>query len=184
MSNQDNDELNDQIISQAENILSRRYRAQIVGIVDDLRDCIKSGEVTDADGAYEWLHETLDGHQWVIYTHYNYDVLRESSNCDAAADECGGEGLIKDGNVNWALLAYCAMKADCEEEIGDMDDLFLCAAEIDGTVCGLGADDDEHSPATGRECTFSDHEYSTDTGADPCSDPGAHHAFISGGGGE
>lgn len=182
MLDQDSDELNDRTIEQANSILGRRYHAQIAEIVADLRDCIKSGEVMDTDGAQDWLHETLDGHQWVIYTHYNFDVLRYSSNHDAAADEYGGEELIKDGDMNWALLAYCAMEADVREEIGDFGDLFLCAAEIGGIVCGMERDADEHSPATEMECTIPEHI--TVSSTEECTDPGAHHAFVLGGGGE
>jgi hypothetical protein len=59
------------------------------------------------------LHETLDGHQWVIYTRYAFDVLKHSDNDGAAIEEMGAEAATKDGVMNWALLVYCAMHQDC-----------------------------------------------------------------------
>jgi hypothetical protein len=35
------------------------------------------------------LHETIDGHGWVIYLAYHFDVLRHSPNEDAYFDEMG-----------------------------------------------------------------------------------------------
>jgi hypothetical protein len=40
------------------------------------------------------LHETIDGHQWVIYCGYNLDVLKYSDNPDYMIDNLGGESEI------------------------------------------------------------------------------------------
>ena len=60
----------------------------------------------------ERLHETIDGHQWIIYTSYNYDVMRFSDNEGAAIEDMGSDVLVKDGSLNTALIAYCALEAD------------------------------------------------------------------------
>ncbi len=60
----------------------------------------------------EVLHETIDGHQWVIYTAYNYDVAKQSPNDDAWQEVYGGEVRIENFN---AVRAYFAMYQDvCE----------------------------------------------------------------------
>ncbi len=87
-------------------ISSREYWTEIAAI---------AAEVTREARAYERdisdvLHETIDGHQWVIYTAYNFDVAKLSPNSDAW-EEWG----ITAGPMFDAQRAYCAMHADvCE----------------------------------------------------------------------
>jgi hypothetical protein len=38
---------------------------------------------------HDALHDTIDGHQWVIYPAYHFDVLRHSPNDEAYFDEMG-----------------------------------------------------------------------------------------------
>lgn len=54
------------------------------------------------------LHEALDGHQWVIYTYYNFDVCKHSPNDDAWREAFGSEAPT---NLD-AVRAYSAMDAD------------------------------------------------------------------------
>ena len=37
------------------------------------------------------LHETIDGHEWIIYYSYNLDILQHSSNDDYMIDELGDD---------------------------------------------------------------------------------------------
>lgn len=69
------------------------------------------------------LHETIDGHQWVIYYAYNDDVLRYTSNGDAYEYVYGNEmlgELVKDKGIDSAkmMMAYFAMYADVQEQLG------------------------------------------------------------------
>ena len=73
------------------------------------------------DNAREALHErlweTIDGHQWIIYTSYNFDVLRFSDNEEYAIVNFGAESVLtedKDG-IKWAALAFGALYADVQE---------------------------------------------------------------------
>lgn len=108
----------------ADGIAAREYRDTIAGIIEDLKDQIKAGDVTDSDDAREWLEQTIDGHHDVIYTSAAQEVCRQSRNDQAYFDDFGSEGAITDGGIEWSKLAYCAMLADVMEEIGDPDDLF------------------------------------------------------------
>lgn len=60
----------------------------------------------------EVLHETIDGHEWVIYTHYNFDVAKHSPNDDAWKD-CYGSPELPD-NFD-AIRAFFALEADVRE---------------------------------------------------------------------
>lgn len=118
------EEIDERTISDALSILQRDYWNVVCGIAEDLRDAVKSGEVSDVEEAETWLHETVDGHQYVIYTHLNFRVLQFADNRDALSDELGAECLLRDGNVNWAGMAYMALLADVRDRLGDLDDLF------------------------------------------------------------
>jgi len=63
----------------------------------------------------EVVWETIDGHEWVIYTAYNYDVLRHSDNSGAYCDNYGDDGLTTDGQLATDKLAYAALEADVME---------------------------------------------------------------------
>lgn len=96
------------------------YYTEIKRIVDDLEDRYISSDIDDISDA---LHETIDGHQWVIYTSYCFDVLRHSDNWEYGADE----GLIdtKSGSLSDILRAavYWAMYADVQNDLRSEEEL-------------------------------------------------------------
>lgn len=61
---------------------------------------------------YDVLHETIDSHQWVIYTAYNFDVLRHSPNDDYSFVNFGRESICDKTGIKWAALAYGALYGD------------------------------------------------------------------------
>ncbi len=70
------------------------------------------------------LHETIDGHQWVIYYAYNLDVIQHSKNDEYMTDNFGNEeaGTIlaeKGLNSLHTAIAFWAMYADVSELIED-----------------------------------------------------------------
>ena len=73
---------------------------------------------------YDVIHETVDGHQWVIYTRYNLYVLQHTFNPNAHEDlgdighvlsERGLDGLH-------AYLACVSMIADVSDAASDIFD--------------------------------------------------------------
>ena len=71
------------------------------------------GEDYDAGDA---LHETLDGHGWVIYTYQARQVIAHSDNPDFMMDEFGTDA---GGDMFDARRAYWAMYADIMEQAED-----------------------------------------------------------------
>ena len=70
------------------------------------------------------LHETIDGHQWIIYYAYNLDVYQHSDNSDYLIDNFGNEeaGIIlqeKGLDGLHQALAFWALYADVQEKISD-----------------------------------------------------------------
>jgi hypothetical protein len=79
------------------------------------------------------LHETVDAHQWVIYTAYHLPILQHTDNAEYMVDNFGGdyvEHAVKESGVGglhqamayWALYADIADKIDSDfiaETLGD-----------------------------------------------------------------
>lgn len=90
-------------------ITEQEYSCQIREIVAEVFN-----EAREQDREpLEILSEMIDGHEWVIYTHYNMQVLMHSANGDYCLENFGSESLVIDGNINWCGLAYGAMYGDC-----------------------------------------------------------------------
>lgn len=68
---------------------------------------------TDADAQENFLHESVDGSEWVIYTHVARAVAMISDNADAHED-FGSEYNTAE------LIAYCAMLYDCRHELTEL----------------------------------------------------------------
>ena len=68
------------------------------------------------------LHETIDGHQWIIYYSYNLDILQHSGNYEYMVNELGedtaGQVLKEKGLLGLhQALAFWALYADVQEAI-------------------------------------------------------------------
>lgn len=104
--------------------LRQEYWTEIRSICDEAKAEVISGEIADEDALNDWLHEHIDGHEFVIYTFKNHIVLLVSGNDGAYVEELGAEGLVdKHGCLNWAGMAYMAMLADVRETIDSWDDM-------------------------------------------------------------
>jgi hypothetical protein len=109
--------------------------------VSELADTIASEAMADNDRDREaaeediWdsrLHETIDGHQWVIYYSYNLDVIKHSDNEDYYADNFGGDSLahsLEQGGLNTlhCHIAFWALYADVADKISDALDEYETA---------------------------------------------------------
>ena len=88
-------------------------------LVDELMDEYEDREEAE-EQAYDRLHETIDGHQWVIYYAYNDDVLKYSDNDEAYKDIYDNEGIgsiIAEHGLDSfkTAMAYFAMYQDVSE---------------------------------------------------------------------
>lgn len=73
----------------------------------------------DGDDFQDWLHETLDGHEYVIYTFKALCIMLHTDNRDAW-EEYGFEA----GPMFDSQRAYCAMYQDVMDRLDyDPDDL-------------------------------------------------------------
>lgn len=70
------------------------------------------------------LHETIDGHQWVIYYAYNLDVINYSDNADYMTDNFGNDmagDILKEQGLNslHTAMAFWCMYADVADELAE-----------------------------------------------------------------
>ena len=99
--------------------------------VNELADSIACEAMADNDNDREAaeedifdfrLHETIDGHQWVIYYSYNPDVIQHSDNDEYYLDNFGSEALersLKEGGLSTlhCHIAFWALYADVSDRI-------------------------------------------------------------------
>ena len=124
-------------------ITYREYREEIEGIAANLVcEAIQTTHETFLQEAFEdhdsfeeakrdqaeeliqdsLLHETIDGHQWIIYYSYNLDVIQYSDNEDYMVDYFGAECMadilkVKGLDDLHAAIAFWCMYADVQEEL-------------------------------------------------------------------
>lgn len=70
---------------------------------------------------YDYLHETIDGHQFVIYTYKARHVLQYSSHEDAIFEELGDQTVESMSGI-YTPAAYFAMLADVGDALPDESD--------------------------------------------------------------
>jgi len=107
----------------ADDMTRREYESEIQGIA---LDAIEEGwtqagpdaDEPDEEAMREYVQQTVDGHQWIIYHGYPEDVLRFTSNKDAYIDAFGSIEA-KDTNDALAKMAYMAMEQDVNDVISN-----------------------------------------------------------------
>ncbi len=113
-----------------EDMSRREYWEEVASLAKSItEECLGDfgptvqGEIRDSGGKMydfrealdERVWETIDGHQWVIYTAYNFDIMRFSDNSGYSAENFGAESIVKDGELNTAAIAFGALYADVIE---------------------------------------------------------------------
>jgi len=104
-----------------ENVTYSEYWQQINSMAEDI---IEEAKEYGQD-LYDVVHETVDGHQWVIYYSCNDDVLRHAGNSDAWEEFYSPEDigrLVADQGMDGARAAqaFFAMLQDVHETIHDL----------------------------------------------------------------
>jgi hypothetical protein len=96
--------------ARAYHAMIRELAEQIVSEARDNADDWREDDLSD------YIHQTLDGHAWVIYTARAQMVCMVSESDGVGVED----GLIDPSEfrdcIPWSKLAYCAMEADLREE--------------------------------------------------------------------
>lgn len=95
----------------ARRVLRASYWTSVHATAQDIVDCIKSGEIPNAEGVEDALHVSCDGSYWVIYTDANYLAMLCSDHDETEDFEDSGEAFTP------AIGAYYCLKADVAQQI-------------------------------------------------------------------
>ena len=92
-------------------------------------------EENDRDAAEEvindhLLHETIDSHQWIIYTVYHLQIIQESGNDDYLTENFGKDTaatLLDEGGIDSLHqgIAFWAMYADVQDKLEQAFDDYI-----------------------------------------------------------
>ena len=107
----------DDLLSEAIDLGRKAYWAHVRDIADEIMSQARDGEFDDAEACEEFIHCSIDGDGWVIYTQKAQLVLLCSDNDGAYEDDYGPEGIVEDGAIQWSRLAFCALRADVMESL-------------------------------------------------------------------
>lgn len=97
-------------VNNAVSVLQRDYYQDVRDVYEDLCRAVKDKE-TDRDDYMDWLHETIDGTQRVIYTFQARCGMLVTANPDAYTEDFGEEPRT----VEQAM--YAAMMRDVQDLI-------------------------------------------------------------------
>ena len=97
------------------------YQQEITELATD----ILNNSNCDYDYYYDAVHETVDGHEWIIYYAHNTEVIQHTYNDRAYEDVYSSEELgelVKDKGVLGlnTMIAYFAMAQALLEEINSL----------------------------------------------------------------
>ena len=117
---------------------NQEYWAEVNELADTIaceamQDCENDREAAEETIWDTRLHETIDSHQWVIYSSYNLDVIKYSDNEDYYSDHFGDDALahsLKQGGLDMlhCHIAFWALYADVTDKISDALDQYDSAA--------------------------------------------------------
>ena len=111
------------------NITSSQYWNEVQSLTVTIAEEAMAHCYNNRDDAEELisdslLHETIDGHQWIIYSAYNLDVYQYSDNSDYYVDNFGGDDaayVLKEKGLDGLhqALAFWSLYADVQDNISE-----------------------------------------------------------------
>ena len=126
------------------NITSSQYWNEVQSLAVSIAEDAMSRCDNDRSEAEEMindsmLHETIDGHQWIIYYAYNLDVYQYSDNSDYYIENFGSDDaahVLKENGLNGLhqALAFWSLYADVQDKIGEA---------LDGVESNVDEQDEE-----------------------------------------
>ena len=110
------------------NITSSEYYTELNNLAEDIAKELLEEHDNDLDEAqqeaYDHIHETVDGHEWIIYERYHANIVAHSSNDEAyqhvyCAEDLGT--LIVEKGLDHIIMvqAFYAMTQDLSELVYD-----------------------------------------------------------------
>jgi hypothetical protein len=96
----------------ANEITQQQYWAEINELAQDAFN-----EKDNYEDRIDYVHELVDGHQWVIYNAYHFDVLKHCSDENAYFENFGEAPTGSNVHEILIKLVYAAMEQDVLEAL-------------------------------------------------------------------
>lgn len=120
----------DQIPQAVHGLLQRWYEAEVRSLAEDYAKRLRDGEWgkgedLDEEGLNEDLEQTIDGHEYVIYTWQARCVCAASDNEDTYAEEFGTAPPTVEAQAYTAMLRdvrECSIYSEALDEVRDAED--------------------------------------------------------------
>lgn len=107
----------DTLLGEALCLMRDAYRTHVREIAGDIIRESRDNPDEDREWVLQYIHETIDGDGWVIYTAKAQAVVLCSDNDGASIESFGSDGIVEHGAINWSMLAYGALEADVMEAL-------------------------------------------------------------------
>ena len=96
-----------------------------INLIDDLMEELDNDLEDVKEGLFDRIHETVDSHEWIIYTYHNAFIVNFSSNDEAYKDFYDNESLgalVADRGPEGLtlIMAFYAMEADLSEKCNEI----------------------------------------------------------------
>jgi hypothetical protein len=101
----------DKQVEFARQVLRADYYSSIRSYAEEIVDMLKKGELDSSEAVTDYIHETADGSEWVIYTGRNYQVLFASDH-DPSEDLEETESTFKP-----EVAAFFCVRADLDSQV-------------------------------------------------------------------
>lgn len=99
-------------------LINRAHHLDVVQIANTVLGAMLTGEIDDEGDLMDYL--CSEAERAVTYTITQFQVLLASRNADAAVDN-GFDIVVNGQEINWALLAAEALRADVQEQLGRLE---------------------------------------------------------------
>lgn len=109
-----------------DNLSSHDYWKEVSEVAQSILDELEIQSSDDyedkRDEISDYLFETVDGHQWIIYTFYNKEILRHTNNESYSEDNFGTEGYADKSYDEIGLqIAFWAFYADIQDNLYELE---------------------------------------------------------------
>lgn len=139
----------------SQEVTYQSYWGFIDSVVNEIKEEVKSGDL-DKDDVYDRVHETADGSQYCIYTHYAMKCLEFSQNEDEYFEQFGNLDAESFSDA-MCKMAFYALRADIEQRLGNVDDLEVDSEDTGNAGCdACGMDDRMEGSKYCEDCAGED----------------------------
>jgi len=104
-------------VDDALSVLNRDYFDDVRGIAEDCKRAVKDDKVSNDEELSDYLHQSIDGHERVIYAYQARIGLVCTDSVDAYEDETGEKPPSPEVQMFWALMQ------DVRDRLGDFDSI-------------------------------------------------------------